>query len=43
MISGDAFERGLHAFEAHSRTAVVSSPIYEPVEIFVFEQIPVGH
>ena len=42
-ISGDAFERGLRAFEAHCRTAVVSGPIYEPVEMFVFQQIPVGH
>lgn len=39
-IPDDAFERGLRLFEAHCRTARHEGPIYEPVDLFVFEARP---
>lgn len=38
LIPDDAFERGLRAFERHCRDAPASGPIYEPVEMFVFQR-----
>jgi len=37
LIAGDAFERGLREFERYCRAADPDEPVYEPVDLLVFQ------